>query len=122
MKKSVVSRCFMFFLISFYIAIILYVGFAFFHIDTLESFTPAIIFVTVGFVFLYLASSFRVFKKSYLEFVIIIVSVFYSLALDVLNLYFITKLDKKWFILINLILTFIYLGVIVPVYLTSTDD
>lgn len=121
MKKSVVARFFTFFLVSFYVAIVLYVGFVFFHVNTLDCFNAAMIFMAIGFVFIYLACL-GAFRKSLYELVIIIVSVVYSLALDVLNLYFITKLDKKWFILINLILTFIYLGVIVPVYLTGTDD
>ena len=89
-------------IISFYIAIIMYVFFDILNIDTLANFSSALTFEIIGFCILV---------------PLIMVTVMYTVALDVINLAYVTTMAHEFFVLINLILLCIYFVIAIPMYI-----
>jgi hypothetical protein len=115
MKKILSS-----FLWLFYVAIILYVFFAVLHLDTLENFISAMIFEMIGFIalaYLILRNIFsRSIKVGYFV-PLLIVTLIYTIVLDIINLFFVTSTGNVIFVLINLVVLFVYFLISIPMYL-----
>lgn len=106
--------------IGFYIAIIMYTFFAVLHIDTLENFGTAMVFEIIGFVLLaYFILGNIVSKPVKTGFFVplIMVTVFYTIILDVVNLAFIVTMPHAFFTLTNMVLLFVYCLVSIPMYI-----
>lgn len=120
MKKGLLS-----FLLSacgliFYIGIILYAFFAIIKIQTLANFISAIVFEVIGFAvliyFLMVNLSSRSIKTGYFV-PLVMVTVIYTLLLDVFNFTFVLTMPHFFFILLHLTLLFIYCVVSIPMYI-----
>jgi len=115
MKK--ILSCFLW---VFYVAIIMYVFFAVLKIDTLDNFVSALVFEIIGFValayFVFCNMFSRPIKIGYLI-PLIMTTVIYTIALDVINFACITSVSSVQFTLIHLILLFVYCLVSIPMYL-----
>jgi hypothetical protein len=115
MKKILSS-----FLWLFYVAIILYVFFAVLHLDTLENFISAMIFEMIGFI----ALAYLILRNIFLHpikvgyFVpLLIVTLIYTIVLDIINIAFVTSTGNVIFVLINLVVLFVYFLISIPMYL-----
>lgn len=107
------------FIIAFYAVIIMYVFFAVLHIDTLANFVSAMIFEIVGFCLLTYFVLGNILAKPIKTgyFVpLILATVVYTVALDVVNIACVTAMSNVFFVLVNLILLFIYCLVTIPMY------
>lgn len=108
------------FIIAFYVVIIMYVFFAVLHIDTLENFISAMIFEIIGFCLLTYFVLGNILTKPIKTgyFVpLILTTVVYTIALDVVNLACVATMSNVFFVLVNLILLFIYCLVSIPMYI-----
>ena len=108
------------FIIAFYVVIIMYVCFAVLHIDTLENFISAMIFEIIGFCLLTYFVLGNILTKPIKTgyFVpLILTTVVYTIALDVVNLACVVTMSNVFFVLVNLILLFIYCLVSIPMYI-----
>lgn len=106
--------------ISFYIAIIMYVFFDILNIDTLANFSAALIFEIIGFCILAYFILGNILKKPIKTgyFVpLIMITVVYTVALDVINLAYVTTMAHEFFVLINLIVLCIYFVIAIPMYI-----
>lgn len=110
-------------LIIFYCAIILFVMFAVLDVDTQTNFEAAIIFECIGFAtlaFLIMTNLMvKQIKTGYFV-PIIMVTVIYTIVLDVVNLGLIATLSSELFILVNLILLFMYFLISMPMYVMGS--
>lgn len=104
----------------FYVTIILYVLFAVLKINTLENFVSALIFETIGFV----ALAYFIFCNMFTNPVkvgyfvpLTMVTVIYTIILDIVNITCVVTVDSAFFTLIHLVLLFVYGFVSVPMYL-----
>lgn len=108
------------FLWAFYVIIILYVMFGVIHISELDNFIAALLFEAIGFLALgavILGSIFSTtFKVGYLV-PLIMVTVIYTVLLDIVNIAFVARVGSAGFVLIHLILLFFYCLVSIPMYL-----
>ena len=117
-KKGLITA-FSSFIICFYIAIVMYVFFAILHIDTLANFESAMVFEIIGFVLLTFFVLGNILSKPIKTgyFVpLIIVTVIYTVILDLINLSLITTMPHAFFVLTNFILLFIYCLISIPMY------
>jgi hypothetical protein len=115
MKKILSS-----FLWVFYVAIILYVFFAVLNINTLQNFASALTFEIIGFValayFIFCNMFSKPIKVGYFV-PLVITTVIYTIALDIVNFVCITSVSSVIFTLIHLVLLFVYCLVSIPMYL-----
>lgn len=104
----------------FYIAIILYVLFAVLNVNTLENCFTVLVFEIIGFIalgyFIFCNMFSYSLKIGYLV-PLLIVTVIYTIVLDVVNITFAASLGHVWFVLSNLVLLFVYCLISVPMYL-----
>lgn len=108
------------FMIALYIVIILYVFFAVLHVDILANFLSALVFEIIGFILLAYFVLGNILSKSIKTgfFVpLIMVTVIYTIALNIINLVLITLMPTTFFILINFILLFIFCIISIPMYI-----
>lgn len=108
------------FLLIFYITIIFYVFFAVLNINTLENFVPALIFEIIGFLVLAYFVLGNMFSNSIkVGFLIplLMITVVYTIVLDVINIACITSVGSVFFTLIHLVVLFVYCLVSIPMYL-----
>lgn len=118
MKKSLAAAISAF-LLLFYIVIIMYVFFAIMHIDAFSNFECAITFEIIGFLLLiYCVMSNVLGKRIKTGFFVplIMVTVIYTIILDVINIACAITMPHMFFILINIILLFIYCLISLPMY------
>ena len=112
------------FVLCFYIFIIMYVFFAIMHINTLENFVSAMVFEIIGFglLFFFIIGSLLT-SKIKIGFLvpILLVTVVYTILLDVLNIAFITSMPHVYFVLINLLLLFVYCVITIPMYVMGKN-
>lgn len=119
MKKgliSVLTGC----LLTFYIGIIMYVFFAILHIETLANFESAMLFEIIGFLLLsYFVMSNLLSKRIKAGFFVplVMVTVIYTVILDVINIVFIITMPHMFFLLSNFVLLFVYCLVSMPMYI-----
>lgn len=108
------------FLGIFYIAIILYIFFAILNINTLENFVSALIFEIIGFCALAFFIFYNIFSKpikvGYIV-PLIMVTIIYTVILDVINIACVASLGHAIFVLIHMVLLFVYCLVSIPMYL-----
>lgn len=108
-----------FFLLAFYVAIVLYVLLGVLHIDSMENFLVGIIFQIIGFCvlfFLILAGAGE--QKLHLGYFvpIFIITVIYTVLLNVINMVAIAYAGKSIFLLLHLLLLFVYCLITMPMY------
>lgn len=106
--------------VCFYIAIIMYVFFAILHIDTLANFGSAMIFEIIGFVLLAYFILGNIFSKPIKTgyFVpLLMVTIIYTVILDIINLALIFSISHVFFVLSNLIILFVYCLISIPMYI-----
>lgn len=119
MKKGLAGILFGFILI-FYMSIIMYVLFAILKIDTLANFKSAMVFEIIGFLILtYFIMSNLLSKRIKTGFFVplIIVTVVYTVILNVVNIACIIAMPHTIFLLVNLVLLFIYCLISMPMYI-----
>lgn len=119
MKKGLAGILFGFILI-FYMSIIMYVLFAILKIDTLANFKSAMVFEIIGFLILtYFIMSNLLSKRIKTGFFVplIIVTVVYTVILNVVNIACIIAVPHTIFLLVNLVLLFIYCLISMPMYI-----
>ena len=113
------------FMICFYIVIVLFTFFAVLHIDVLSNFLMALVFEIIGFVLLAYFILGNVWSKSLKVgyFVpLLMVTVIYTILLDVINMLFVATMIKSHFILVNLILLFVYCMIAIPMYVMGKNN
>lgn len=119
MKKGttgILSGC----LLAFYIGIIMYAFFAILHIEMLANFESAMAFEIIGFLLLiYLVMGNLLFKRIKAGFFapLVMVTVIYTVILDVINIVFIMTMPHVFFVLSNFVLLFIYCLISIPMYI-----
>lgn len=107
-------------LLVFYIGMIMYVFFSLLHIDTLVNYVSAMVFELIDFLVLgYLIVSNILSKHMKTGYFVplIMVTVIYTLILDVINIAYVSTVSQSIFILINIVLLFIYSLISLPMYL-----
>lgn len=108
------------FLLIFYIAIMMYVFFAVLQIDEFYNFVMGIAFELIGFFFLaalILGNIIsRRIKTGYFV-TLVIVTLFYTILLDLLNILAIVSMPAPIFALLHLVLLFVYCLVSFPMYI-----
>lgn len=120
MGKKSLTAALTTFIIAFYVVIIMYVFFAVLHIDTLVNFISAMTFEIIGFCLLAYFVLGNILAKPIKTgyFVpLIIATIVYTIALDVVNLACVATMSNVFFVLVNLILLFIYCLVAIPMYI-----
>jgi hypothetical protein len=120
MGKKGVTVALTTFIIAFYVAIIMYVFFAVLHIHALANFISAMTFEIIGFCLLTYFVLGNILAKPIKTgyFVpLILVTVVYTIALDVINLACVATMSNVFFVLANLVLLFIYCLVSIPMYI-----
>lgn len=120
MKKGMLSIFLSVFALIFYIGIVMYAFFAIIHIHTLANFGSAIIFEAIGFVFLvyFIIVNFssKPVKTGYFV-PLVIITVIYTVLLDIINFAFVAIMPHPFFILLHLVLLFIYCVLSMPMYI-----
>lgn len=112
---SVLAAC----LLVFYIAIIMYVYFAIIHIEALANFESAMAFEIIGFLLLaFFVMSNLLSKRIKTGFFVplVMVTVIYTIILDVINIACIVSIPHVIFMLLNFVLLFIYCLISMPMY------
>ena len=120
MNKKNMTSVLSLFLIFIYIAIIMYIFFGVVHVNTLVNFQSAIIFELIGFFILtYLVFSNILSKTIKIGFFVplVIVTIVYTIILDIVNIVLVVTMPHVFFLLINLVLLFIYCLVSIPMYI-----
>ena len=113
---SILSGC----LLAFYIGIIMYVFFAILYIEMLANFESAMAFEIIEFLlFIYFVIGNLLFKRIKAGFFVplVIVTVIYTVILDVINIVFIMTMPHVFFVLSNFVLLFIYCLISIPMYI-----
>lgn len=108
------------FVVCFYIAIIMYVFFPILHIDTLANFESAMVFEIIGFVLLVYFILGNIFSKPIKTgyFVpLVMVTIIYTVILDIINLALIISMPHLFFVLTNLIVLFVYCLISISMYI-----
>lgn len=104
----------------FYIGIVLYSFFAILHIQTLANFGSAIFFELIGFAllayFIIVNLSARPIKTGYFV-PLVMVTVIYTVLLDVINFAFVMIMPHIFFVLLHLTLLFLYCVISIPMYI-----
>lgn len=94
--------------------------FAVLHVDILANFLSALVFEIIGFILLAYFVLGNILSKSIKTgfFVpLIMVTVIYTIALNIINLVLITLMPTTFFILTNFILLFIFCIISIPMYI-----
>lgn len=120
MEKKGLTVALTTFIIAFYVMIIMYVFFSALHIDTLANYVSAMVFEIIGFCLLAYFVLGNIISKPIKTgyFVpLIMVTVVYTIALDVVNLVCVATMSNVIFVLLNLIILFIYFLVSIPMYI-----
>lgn len=119
MKKGlagILSGC----ILIFYISIIMYVFFAILHIEVLENFESAMAFEIIGFLFLAYFIMGNILSKRIKTgclVPLIIVTVVYTVILNVINFACVIIMPHIFFVLLNFVLLFIYCLISMPIYI-----
>lgn len=119
MKKGLtcaLSGC----LLAFYIGIIMYIFFAVLHIEALANFESAMVFEIIGFLLLsYFVLGNILSKQIKVGFFVplLMITVIYTVILDVINIACIITIPHAFFILFNIVLLFIYCLISIPMYI-----
>lgn len=120
MKKREFALGFCVFMIFFYIAIVMYTLFFSLNIRTLGNFIAALFFEFIGIIVIaYCLLSNILSSNIKIGFFapLIMITVFYILLLNVLNLGCITMMSSSTFVLLNLLILFIYCLISAPMYI-----
>lgn len=120
MKKREFALGFCVFMIFFYIAIVMYTLFFSLNIRTLGNFIAALFFEFIGIIIIaYCLLSNILSSNIKIGFFapLIMITVFYILLLNVLNLGCITMMSFSRFILLNLLILFMYCLISAPMYI-----
>lgn len=113
------------FLVAFYFVIVFYFLFAVANIDILENFMAGMVFEAFGAISLVFSVLYGCFGKGQkFGFIvgIIFTSLIYSIVLDIVNTTVIFNVSKTTFVFINLVVLFIYLCIILPIYMMANKD
>lgn len=113
---GILSGC----LLAFYIGIIMYVFFSILHIEALANFESAMAFEIIGFLLLiYFIIGNLLSKRIKVGFLIplVMVTVIYTVILDVINIAFIVTMPHVFFVLSNFCLLFVYCLISIPMYI-----
>ncbi|MBQ0028641.1 MAG: hypothetical protein KBS96_08590 [Lachnospiraceae bacterium] len=120
MSKKGISATLSAFIVCFYAVIIMYVLFAVLHVDTLANFIAALIFEIIGIILLgyFVLCNFALkpIKTGYFV-PLIMVTVIYTVILDIINMACVATMAHSLFVLINLIVLFVYCVVSIPMYI-----
>ena len=104
----------------FYIGIVLYSFFAVLHIQALANFGSAVLFELIGFAFLayfiIVNLSTKPIKTGYFV-PLVIVTVIYTVFLDVINFACVMIMPPIFFVLLHLTLLFLYCVISIPMYI-----
>ena len=106
-------------MLFFYVFILLYSFFVVLNIDAIENYEISIVFEGIGIIVLIYFICGNILNKPIKTgyFVpLLIITITYTIILDVLNLFLITSLPYVWFVFMNMILLFIYCLVSIPMY------
>lgn len=106
-------------LLAFYLVIITYIFFAVLHIETLANFEAGVIFELIGFLLLsYFVLSNLCSKRIKAGFFVslVMVTVIYTVILDVINMVCIVTMPHSLFVLLNFILLFLYCLISMPMF------
>ncbi|MDE6026206.1 MAG: hypothetical protein K2G45_12240 [Lachnospiraceae bacterium] len=120
MDKKGLTKILSIFIICFYIAIIMYIFFAVLNINALVNYESALVFEIIGFVLLAYFVLGNIFAKPIKTgyFVpLIMITVIYTIVLNVVNLICVTYMANVFFVLINLIVLFVYCLISIPMYI-----
>lgn len=107
-------------LLAFYIGIIMYAFFEVLHIPEYTNFVSALVFEMIGFLILaYVILGNILSRRIKIGFWIplIMITVVYSIILDVINMVYINAVKSSLFILLQLVLLFVYCLLSIPVYI-----
>lgn len=120
MGRKSLSAILSVFLLLFYATIIMYVFFAIININTLANFGTAMTFEIIGICLLTYFVLGNVLGKNiktgYLV-PLMMVTIIYTVVLDIINLVCVVTMGHVFFVLINLIILFIYCVTAIPMYL-----
>lgn len=108
-----------------YIALIMYLFFVVVHVDLVSNFITAIIFQMFGFIVLaYFIIGGILIKPLKIGYFVplLMVTVVYSIVLDVLSLALVANMPRFLFFFINLFLLFIYSVVAIPMYIMGRKE
>lgn len=119
MGKRSLALVFSILMIVFYVLILSYSFFVVLNIDTIENYEISIVFEGIGIIALFYFICGNILNKPIKTgyFVpLLIITITYTIILDILNLVLITSLSHVWFVLMNMVLLFIYCLVSIPMY------
>ncbi len=120
MRRGLLSICLSISALIFYIGIILYSFFAILHIQTLANFGSAVLFELIGFAllayFIIVNLSSNPIKTGYFV-PLVIVTVIYTVLLDVINFACVMIMPNIFFVLLHLTLLFLYCVISIPMYI-----
>lgn len=108
------------FLLAFYLAIVMYVFFAVLHIEVLANFETGMFFEMLGFIILsYFVLGNLLSKRVKTGFFVplIIITVIYTIILDVINMVCIIIMPHTLFVLLNIVLLFVYCLISMPMFI-----
>ena len=112
------------FMLCFYIGIIMYVMFRILHVDVSANFEAAMAFEVIGFLLLtyfVLCGVWMTNMKTGYFVPLMMVTILYTIILDVINFWCVTAMKNVWFVLVHFVLLFIYCLISVPMYIMSRD-
>ncbi len=106
------------FMIAFYV-IVMYTLFFVLHIKTLENYPIALVFecIGIGLLAFYILGNamWKPIKIGYFV-PLVVVTVFYVICLNAVNMALVSTLRREWFVLSNLGILFVYCLVSLPMY------
>lgn len=123
MKRGLAAVLWGFFLL-FYMGIIMYVFFAIININAFKNFETAMAFEMIGFLLLIYFVMSNVLSGSIKTgfFVpLLMVTIAYTIILDVLNIAFVIIMPHVFFVLIHFVILFIYSLISIPMYIMGKD-
>ena len=120
MRRGLLSISLSISALIFYIGIVLYSFFAVLHIQALANFGSAVLFELIGFAFLayfiIVNLSTKPIKTGYFV-PLVIVTVIYTVFLDVINFACVMIMPPIFFVLLHLTLLFLYCVISIPMYI-----
>ena len=106
--------------LALYFAVVIFSMFGIIKIDTLANFSTSVVFEAIGAVlliyFIFSSQLQKPIKVGYLV-PLIMITVIYTIELDVINIIYVASISSMFFILINLILLFVYCLLTIPMYI-----
>lgn len=120
MKESKIKNFFIFFVIAFYIAIVLYAAYLVIHIDLLANYVTAMVYEAISFVLLvFYAFNLGISKKINIGYGVplILCTLVYLIVLDCIVFIGAGTISQVMFSLINLIVLFVYCVISIPMYI-----